>query len=355
MHSRLIISLCCLFFLFVLSGCDCSEDGNSAFGPECSDEIVVGGATESGELGEEETATIGSGNLIFSDVGSAAIRVLESFATAEGETATLLPLSGSNTRLTRPQNISIHPTTQGLIVPDEGQSAIYFFDDSSDLSGNKFPSRTLQGTATEMIAPVHAVVDSATDELYVLDRGANRILVFLDASTIDGELVPDRIIGGTNAAFQNPAALLLIPSTNRLVVISPSEIFTFENMDTLSGDPTPIGRVSGSATTFQNLIYGRLTSEGTFILADSGSSSILFFENFQFDQNNQAPTRTLSGSNTGIQRAGQFVLSSGELYLANGTNILVFDDLGSIQGNPFPVRRIEPTNPAATTVRGLAI
>ena len=43
------------------------------------------------------------------------------------------------------------------------------------------------------------------------------------------------------------------------------------------------------------------------------------------------------------------------MYLANGTDILVFNDLGSLEGNPFPIRRIQPTNPAATTVRGLAI
>ena len=349
-----LLSICCLFLLLVFSGCDCSEDANSAFGPECDDQVVFG-ATDEAELGEDETAVIGSGNLIVSDVGSASIRVIEDFTTAEGEIASLLPLSGNNTRLTRPQSISVHPTTQGLIVPDEGDAAILFFGDSSDLSGNQFPSRVLRGSATELLAPVHAVVDSATDELYVLDRGSNRILVFPNASTIDGELVPDRIIGGTTAAFQNPAALMLIPASNRLVVISPSEIFTFDNMDTLSGDPAPVGRVSGANTTFQNLIYGRLTSEGTLILADQGSSSILFFENFQFDQNNAAPTRTLSGNNTGIQRAGQFVLSGGEMYLANGTDILVFNDLGSLEGNPFPIRRIQPTNPAATTVRGLAI
>jgi DNA-binding beta-propeller fold protein YncE len=281
--------------------------------------------------------------------------VLEDFSSAEGPTATNVPLTGSNTGFLRPQSLSVDPSTQALIVPDEGESAIYFFDDTSDLTGNKFPSRILQGPATQFSAPVHAVVDSATNELYVLDRGTNRILVFQDASTIEGDLAPNRIIGGATSAFQNASTLLLIPSSNRLTVISPSEIFTFENMDTLTGDPAPIGRVTGPATTFQNLSYGRLTSEGTLILTDQGTNSILFFENFQFDRNDVAPTRTVSGPNTGIQSPTQFALSGAEIYLANGLNILVFNDLDTLEGNPFPTRRIEPTNPAATTVRGLVL
>lgn len=354
--SRLLAILCGLFCLLILVGCDCAEDDSTtAFGPDCGDSVMLDTAADGGELGEDETPVLGSGNLIFSDVGDGSVRVLENFSSAEGETATDLPLSGSNTGLLRPQNLSIHPTTQGLIVPDEGESAIYFFDNTEELTGNVFPSRILQGPATELSAPVHAVVDSATDELYVLDRSTNQILVYLDASTLDGELQPDRIIGGPTTTIQNASALLLIPSSNRLVVINPSEILTFDNLDTLSGDPAPVGRVNGAATTFQNLVYGRLTSEGTLILADQGTNSILFFENFEFEQSDVAPTRTLNGQNTGIQSPTQFALSGGELYLGNGFEILVFNDLDTLEGNPFPTRRIQPTNPPATTIRGLTL
>jgi hypothetical protein len=347
---------CLLLVLLLLGalstlGCDCGEgDTQSAFGPECccDDNTTATDEADGGSAGG------GTGTLIFSDVAANSIRRFENISELDTAVVTAPPLTGSTTRMTRPGYLSIHPTSNQLIVCDEGSIAVLFFDDPLSINGDVPPTRVLTGANTQMVAPVQAYVDSENDELYVLDRGGNQILVYPGSASIDADVAPLRKIGGPASGISNPSAFIVRPSIDQLTVICPTEVLTFTDFRNINGDVDPAGRVSGDATTFQNLTYGEFDSSNSLILVDRGTASILYFEAFEFDQNNQAPTHIIQGGNTGIAEPGQFVLtSSGNMYLANGQNVLFFEAVRDLEGNPFPDRKFSALDPPSQTIKGL--
>ncbi len=346
---RQCLSLFLLIFCLVLVGCDCTEgESGGAFGPDC--------CCEDGQDDPNGDGGNGTGTLIVSDQGGNSIRRFEKISTLNTAVATSLPLTGSTTRMTRPGFLLIHPTNNELITCDAGSQAIIFHADPLSIEGNVPPTRILVGPATELIAPEQAYVDTENDELYVLDRGANRVLVFAAASTINGAVAPIRRIGGATSGITNPASFIVRPSLNEMTVITPTEVLTFRDYRNINGDVSPAGRVFGGATTFQNLSYGLFDSTNSLVLVDQGTNSILYFQDFVFDQSNKAPTRTVSGGNTGLSGPGQFVLTSGDgMYLANGANVLFFENVKELQGNPFPKRKFSALNPASQSLRGLLL
>lgn len=345
---RLFSVLVVLLAVLLLAGCDCGEgDTTTAFGPEC--------CCDEGEQAEgEDEGGQGSGTLIFSDIAANSIRRFQSVSELNSAVVTPPPLTGSLTRMTRPGLLAMHPTSNDLIVADEGTIAILFFADPLSASGDLPPNRIITGNNTEMVAPRQAFVDSETDELYVLDRGGNQILIYSAAVSIEADIAPQRRIAGPATGILNPSAFIVRPSIDQLTVINPTEILTFTNVRNINGDANPAGRVSGEATTFQNLVYGEFDSSNSLILVDQGTRSILYFEDFNFEQNNQAPTRRVSGNNTGILDPGQFVLTGGgNMYLANGADVLFFESIRELTGDPFPNRRFSALNPPSQGIRGL--
>lgn len=339
-----------LFFVLLsaanLWGCGCSEgDTTSAFGPDCGE--VIPGASGTAD---------GSGMLIFSDQAAKSIRRFNGVSTLNSSVVTDLPLSGASTRLTRPGFLYEDPASKQLVVCDPGSSAVLFFDNPQTVVGNVAPARVLSGGNTRLIAPTQAYIWGSKNELWVLDKGANSILIYADSANIDADVAPIRKIGGASSGIQNPVAFIVQPEQGRLTVINPSEVLTFNNIESLNGDPAPMGRVSGAATTFSNLGYGLFDASNGLILVDGSTKSILYFENFNPEDNNVAPTRTVSGGNTGIAGPGQFVVTAdGAMYLANGQNVLYFKTVSSLSGDVYPDRKFSALDPLSQSIRGLLL
>lgn len=333
-----------------LAGCDCSEgDTTGAFGPRCGDDVTANGVDQAGNESD------GTGVLLVSDVADSSIRRFNGVSTLEGSIELGISLAGGLTRLTRPQYLTIDPTSNELIVADEGTSAILFFNDVDALRGDLPPTRVLTGPATELVGPVQTFVDTEADELYVLDKALSRVLVFPRASTIEGDVVPIRRLGGPTSGITFPSSFIFRNNTEQLSVLNPTEIVTFESYRSVNGDPPPSGRFGGAATTFSNLAYGLLTDNGSLIVVDSGIDRILTFEDFQSDQFNRAPTRFVEGGNSRITEPRQFVLQGDTMYLANGGEVLVFADISQLDGNPFPTRRFSGLNPNTQTLTGMVL
>lgn len=337
-----LLLICSLLF-----GCDCDDgDMTGAFGPRCGDDelALTDGAAGNGT---------GTGTLLASDSVNASLRRFEGISSLEGASATDQPLTGALTRLSNPTYLTVHPSSGQLIVADQGAAAVLFFSSPTDLEGNVPPERILTGAGTELLGPVQVFVDSSNDELYVLDKANSQVLVFADASTIEGEVAPIRRIGGATTAITSPNAFFFRGNTEQLSVLNPSEILTFENFRSANGSPAPSGRVSGAATTFSNLTYGELTNSGNLILVDAGTDQILTFDGWIFDRTNEAPTRIVGGNNTRISEPRQFVLSGDSMYLADGANVLFFDGIGTLEGNDFPTRFFSGTTPNTQSLTGL--
>ena len=332
-----------LLLTLFLVGCDCADgDATGAFGPRCDDSITDG--TSGGT---------GTGTLVISDRGNSSVRRFSGVSTLESSVATDLPLSGALTQLSRPGYLTVHPNSGDLIIPDEGTNAILFFSEPLTLEGNTPPNRILTGGATEMVAPVQVYVDPDTDELYVLDKGGAQVLIYENASTIEGAVAPTRRLTGNGTGIASPNAFCFKLDTEQLSILNPTEIVTFDGFKAINGAPPPTGRVSGAATTFANLSFGIYTSSGDLILTDAGSDSILTFESFVTDQTNEVPTRIVRGSNTGLTEPKQFAFSGSTIYVADGTRIAVFDELSTLEGDPFPDRFFSGTSPATTSITGL--
>ncbi len=351
MRSLLLVFLS-LFVVAGLLGCDCSEgDTTSAFGPDCGEvEGEIPGDDDDDPNGGDGIAR---GVLIVSDQGEGSFRRFTEVDSLEGEVATDRPVQGELTRMSRPQFLTM--LGDELIVCDEATNSILFFENPGSLVGNVPPTRILQGPATRMNAPVQAAVDPETDELWVLNRAGSTLLVFANASEIEGEVAPTRRIEGAATEIRNPSCFQLLPGQDRLLVFNPNQVLTFENMRRLEGAPVPFGRVGGEATQFNNIVYARLSPTGTLITTNAATNAIVFHEQFDPERNAQAPDRVLQGSNTRIQTPGQFVLAADGMYLANGTEVLYFSNLASIEGNPFPTRRFSATNPASAGLRGAVL
>lgn len=347
--AQILLALLCLFALLTV-GCDCGEgDTTTAFGPECC-------CDESDDAAGDGEDGSGTGTLIFSDIAANSIRRFEGISDLDSKTVTDPPLTGSLTRMTRPGLLSIHPTNNELIVCDEGSISVLFFADPLSISGDVPPTRELKGNATEMVAPTQAFVDAEADELYVLDRGGNQILVYNASASVQADVAPIRRIRGASTGINNPASFIVRPSIDELTVINPTEILTFTKYRSINGDVNPAGRVSGEATKFQNLSYGEFDSSNSLILVDQGTNSILYFDSFDFDQNDQAPTRVIQGNNTGITDPGQFVLTgAGNMYLANGADVLFFENVREAVGDVFPKRRFSALEPPSQGIRGLIL
>lgn len=338
--------LFCGFILFGTVGCDCPEGATpTAFGPDCGDSPTSGETSGGGS---------GSGVLIVSDQAANNLRRFQGVSTLNSSIATDLPLSGPATRLTRPGFLTLGPQSGQLVVCDAGSQSVAFFDDPMTVMGDVPPARILTGPNTKMVAPTQAYFDSVKNELWVLDKGASKVFVYPGGTTIDSDVAPLREIGGPQSGIQNPAAFIIRPANAQLIVINPSEVLTFSHTESLQGDPAPTGRVSGAATTFKNLAFGAFDASNGLVLVDAGTRSILYFQNFEPAKNNQAPTHTISGANSGISSPGQFVLTADvDMYLANGSNVLFFKNVLSLNGDVFPDRKFSAVGPASQGIRGL--
>jgi DNA-binding beta-propeller fold protein YncE len=76
-------------------------------------------------------------------------------------------------------------------------NSILIFDGASTANSGSVPSRTIFGGGSMLSQPRDIFVDTGTDRLYVANFGSNSILVFNNASTVDGAVTPERTLNLT--------------------------------------------------------------------------------------------------------------------------------------------------------------
>jgi DNA-binding beta-propeller fold protein YncE len=130
-------------------------------------------------------------------------------------------------------------------------SAILVFDNASTMNGNVAPGRTISGSNTTLKGPFGAWLDSSSNRLYVANVEDNSILVFNNANTVNGNVAPDRTISGSNTTLSAPEGIWLDLTTNQLYVANGNNksILVFNNASTVNGNVTPDRTVIGPNTT----------------------------------------------------------------------------------------------------------
>jgi Bacterial Ig-like domain len=147
--------------------------------------------------------------LYVSNFDANAVLVFTDASTANGNVAPARTISGVNTNLNGPQGIWLDSTSDTLYAANSNGASILVFDNASKINGDIAPSRTISGSNTTLSFPTGVWVDASTDRLYIADEGAGTILVFNNASTVNGNVAPSRTIGGSNTTLSAPKTIWL--------------------------------------------------------------------------------------------------------------------------------------------------
>jgi hypothetical protein len=278
---------------------------------------------------------------------------------ATGNITPVATLTGATTTLSAPQHLLVDPTGDRLFVANAGGSSILIFDNASTINGDIAPTRTISGTATLLAVPHDLAIDPVSNLLYVAD--GTQILVFQSATTITGNIPPVHNIGIGFAV----GAMALDVTNDRLYVTDPSgnTIERLEGASLQNGVAVVAASISGTSTGLaqpQGLV---LDSAGRLLVANSGGPSIAIFASAATATGNIAPTATVNGTGTQLAGPDQIVLNpsnaNGELYVANNLTgaILIFDNVNTSTGATPPQRTISGTSTTlvANGVNGVAL
>lgn len=137
--------------------------------------------------------------------------------------------------------------------PGEVCGSIGVLSNASGLDGPQTLSRHLFGPATLIDQPHGIWVDRRRDMLYAANTFSQNILVWHGASTVDGNVAPDRVI--TYGYMGSPVHLHMDEAADRLFVVTMSSgpgtrpsVQVYNDASTLNGAVTPAIRIQGPNT-----------------------------------------------------------------------------------------------------------
>ena len=153
--------------------------------------------------------------------------------------------------------INLDAASNRLFISNpDGVVSVY--DGASTISGHIVPDRNITVDYVSLFFLWGAAYDSTRDELYLADQksGVN-IYVIEGASTADGLVAPDRIIGGPGNVLSAPSQISYDPVNDRLVAVDTDEddVKVYDAASTLEGDVAP-SRIIGGASLPISYSYG---------------------------------------------------------------------------------------------------
>jgi hypothetical protein len=255
------------------------------------------------------------------------------------------PQSKIPTTVPGPVSLAIDTSHDRLAGASVQSLSFLVIDNASTTLG---PVRMISGPDTTIQGAVAIAIDGATDLIYVVDSEASgpKILVFGPASTINGDVAPLRTITIPNASGGSNHGLMLDSMSNRLFLADTfaSTISVFDNASTLNGTVVPNRVISGPATQLNFPQPMALDSGGNLIVVSNGSpATVLIFANAATANGNVAPANVAGiAVNGAIQIA---VSPANELFVVDGGSALnVYSNITKASGNLTPSRVISGPN-----------
>jgi hypothetical protein len=283
------------------------------------------------------------------------------FSGANSSSGNIAPagvVSGANTLLSAPQHIFLDVPDNRLYVANQGGPSILVFDNASTLDGDVSPSRVISGNATSLLAPFDVTLDPINNLLYVAD-GAS-ILVFAGASTVNGNAPLVRTITLSFSA----GGLLLDAPANQLHVSGPGNnvVDRLDGISSQNGAAIVSGSLAGPLTMLAQPRGLVLDASGRLIVSNTGSpASITIYPNAATASGNMAPDAEIAGSSTLLQFPAQMALnaSADQLFVLDSlaASVLVFRNIATVTGDVAPDRIISgpATGITANAAHGIAI
>ncbi len=289
-----------------------------------------------------------------------------------------------------------------LYVLDRANDSVYIFDSLNTITGSVSPNRTISGSDTDIQNSVALANDYVRDILYVADNtaGSQAVLVFLPASTVNGDASPNRQYTGFTQAIS-----LCYDATNDILYLADvvaQAVYAWDDISTLRTNTGPtrtilLGYIPSSLAidTTHNILYvgqplaqqvnlytsaDQISNLSNIILptrsftnatspfahingmavnglnnilyvSESDTQSIDIFDNATTLSGVEESNRELSGSSTGLTiNQGDVVLQSNTLYIIQGlTTIGIWGNANAVTGNVAPDRALTIT-PASQIV-----
>jgi DNA-binding beta-propeller fold protein YncE len=298
-----------------------------------------------------------SGGILYVSTTTAIQRYNSAF-TATGNVPPSLIISGAATSLSAPSRLLLDASSDRLFVANPGSSSILVFETASILSGNSAPARIISGASTLLSAPSDLALDTVNNALYVAD--GTRVLVFLSASTVTGNVPP---VHNISLGF-SIGGIALDALSNRLYVADRggNAIDRLEGANVQDGPAVIAATISGISTGLSHPDGVALDAGGRLFVSNTSSPSITVYATPAAVTGNISPSAIISGGLTLLGSPGQLVINNsgaGELYVADALTggILIFSNLATLTGNVAPTRSIlgPSTGLASNTVEGIAL
>jgi hypothetical protein len=236
-------------------------------------------------------------------VSSAFGSLLARFDDAAATNGNLEPdglVQGAATRLRVPFSLALNGPEDLVFVVNARSRSITVYDRSpaSALNGNLAPIRTINTATTRDLRRPVAADFGADDELYVADLLRRRVLVFAEASTLNGDVAPSRFIVSND--FDSVVDVLVDRNDTMYVVdTADSQILIFENASALNGEQEPDAILDVVGTSRISAVV--VDAQGTGYISDTANSAILVYDDIATANGEFLPDRIITGLQTQIE------------------------------------------------------
>jgi hypothetical protein len=308
------------------------------------------------------TPVVPTNRLYVSNQNTNSIARFDNGLTATGNIAPSATISGTATTLSAPQYLAFDPVHDRLFVANTGISpslgTILIFDSASTLNGNVTPTRIIGGTVSGLITPSDVAYDATHDALYVLD--VTDILVYNTISNpaVTGDRVPDKDIV---VAF-NLTAIFLDVASDRLYGADAADnaIQIWDNVSALPSGVAPVSRTLAGAATKLAAPFGvALDPSKNLVVSNAGGAgSITVYTAASVATGtsplNVAPVADITGASTTLATPAQIILNplstAGEIIVADTAvgAVSAFSNVVASGGNTAPVRHIAGSSTTLT-------
>lgn len=286
--------------------------------------------------------------------------------TLSGNIAPCNLLRGDLTQLDVPRALALDSSRDGglLYISNMGSDSILVYKNANTIGAS--PSQCLSSFGPCNLEPFHVIaphtgsedasrlelplglyLDSVNDRLYAVNTGQNTpaVLIYEKASTLNGGVMPDRVVTGLSTQLTVPAGIDVDVSTGRVFVVnnnSPNNVnasggantdspslVVFNDIHTTCTavmhlcDLIPSRRIGGdisveSATTLSNPLGIAFDPVRNIIyVANTGGNNILIYS----VEGNMAPLKVNTGANTSLFVPSSFFYDAvlDRLYVANAS------------------------------------
>ncbi|MCZ6653172.1 MAG: hypothetical protein O7D91_09105 [Planctomycetota bacterium] len=248
-------------------------------------------------LSPSDIIVTAEGTLIASNFGSSALTSYEDAPTTNGNFAPDGNVAGAATDLVGPASLAVNKGQDLAFVANltSDEITVYAGVSASSFNGNLAPVRTIATTTTGDLATPIGINFGAGDELYVANAGPDNVLVFANASNLNGDVSPSRIITCTDfdAIFD-----VFIDSQDKMYVVDSfdGEVYIFDDASSLNGAQIPDFTLTIPGAVFLTAIA--VDSEGTGYVVDLTAEAIYSYDDIGNINGAFTPDRTIAGAQT---------------------------------------------------------